>query len=263
MLKISSTLKLLLTLTLTSLLLTGCFKSEKKINSTKSNTDSNLDGDVYEVTNPGTGTDSGSGDNGDGGGYGDGTEDGVPDAGQTQDYFTISNIIVHSKDHESNEDRDYLWSSQVNEPDSSQNRFVTDSRFNLRVRAQSAPPRGNDSHGEQCFYQEYESWYRYTKLDIEVCLRKSTQSSCTQRHTFEGVPVGQVSKVKEFSVPTTSQPLVIEIVDVRWDTGCLYDRGQSERYCPTYRVWKNDCVKFDVQFSTDWTKDFPSSAPRE
>ena len=55
---------------------------------------------------------------------------------------------------------------------------------------------------------------------------------------------------------------MIEILDVRWDTGCLYDRGQSERYCPTYRVWQNDCVKFDIQFSTDWTKDFPSSAPR-
>ena len=257
MLKIFSPFKSLTTLIIASLLLSGCFKSEKKINTTNNNTDNSLNGDVYEVTNPDTGDGS---DDGSDGGYGDGNEEGVPDAGQTQNYFTISNIIVHSKEHDSNETREFIWSSEVNEPTSSQNRFVTDARFNLRVRTQSAPPKGTDSHGEECSYQEYESWYRYTKLDIDVCLRKSTQTSCTQRHTFEGVPIGQVSKVHQFSVPTTSQPLVVEVVDVRWDTGCLYDRGQSERYCPSYRVWKNDCVKFDIQFSTDYTKDFPSSA---
>ncbi len=262
MLKFFSPFKSLTTLIIASLLLSGCFKSEKKINTTN-NTDNSLDGDVYEVTNPSTGDSSGDGsDDGSDGGHGDGNEEGVPDAGQVQNFFTISNIIVHSKDHDSNDSREYIWSSAVNEPASSQNRFTTDARFNLRVRAQPAPPRGNDSHGEECSYQEYEEFYRYTKLDVEVCLRKSTQTSCTQRHTFEGVPIEQVSKVKEFSVPTTSQALVIEVVDVRWDTGCLFDRGQSERYCPTYRVWKNDCVKFDIQFSTDYTKDFPSSAPR-
>ena len=246
---------------LASVIMTGCFENEKKVNPSSSNNGGgNLDGDTYEI--PTIGGNSGGSDSGSDGGYGDGNEDGDADAGQTQNFYTINNIIVHSKDHNSNTSRDFLWSSDINEPESSQTRFLTDARFNVRVRTRPAPPRGADSHGVQCEFQEYESWFRYTKLDIDVCLRKATQTSCTQRHTFEGVPIDQVSKVKEFSVPTSSQPLVIEILDVRWDTGCLYDRGQSERYCPTYRVWQNDCVKFDIQFSTDWTKDFPSSAPR-
>ncbi len=244
-------------LLITSLTLTGCFETKRKTNqSNSSSTTNNLGNDTYQYT-PGTGTTTPS----DNGGYGDGTEEGEADAGQTQNYFSLNNIIVHSKDHSSNDGKNYLWSSSTNIDSGSQNIFVTDARFNVRVRAQAAPPKGNDSNGTYCTYQEYEGWYRYTKLEVDICLR-SQAGTCVYTHTFSDVPVGEVSKVKEFTVPVSSQALVLEVLDVRWDTGCLYDRGASERYCPYARVWQNDCVKFDIQFSTDYTKDFPSSAPR-
>ncbi len=250
----------LLLILISSLVLTSCFETKRKTNSSSSS--GNLDSDTYQYTDggSGSGSDSGSGSSDDG--YGDGTEDGEADAGQTQNYYSLNNIVVHSKDHNSNSGRNYLWSSAVNLGESDQSIFVTDSRFNVRVRAQSAPAKGNDAHGEYCTYQEYESWYKYTKLEIDICVRKQT-GSCIQTKTFSDVPVGEVSIAKEFSVPVTSQPLVVEVVDVRWDTGCLYDRGASERYCPYARVWQNDCVKFDIQFSTDYTKDFPSAAFEE
>lgn len=185
-----------------------------------------------------------------------GDEEGVADAGQTTDYYSL-NTIVHSKDHNSNENRPYIWSSSVNVPESNQNIFLTDARFNIRIRAKEAPPKGNDSHGVGCDYQDFESWFKYTKLDVDLCIRKASETDCHESHSFNNIQVNSASQVKKFSVPNTSQPLVIDILDVKWDTGCLYDRGQSERYCPTFRVWKNDCVEFDLQFSTDYTKDFP------
>lgn len=248
---------------------TSCMKT--KTNTKNTSTSSPLNGDTY-YAGPGDGSDSGDtgGDTGGDvdGGYGDGEEDGVADGGQTQDYFTIGNISLHGT---AGLNRFYpnggpLWSSSAQLSSSDQGIFYTNSKFNVRVRAQDGPGQNtNDSRGNKCQYIANP----YAKLTLDLCVRKST-GSCIYTQTFSEVPVGQVSKVKEFTIPTTSEPLVVEVLGVKWDYSCqdYVNRGYSASdpqlngYCPMGLVWDTSCVKFDIQFSTDYTKDFPSSAPR-
>jgi hypothetical protein len=252
-------------------------ETKKKTNTvnTSNNSNNNYGNDQYQYPGTGSGGDSGSGsgsgsgdqtDSGDG--YGDGNEDGTPDAGQTQDYFTIGNISLHGT---AGLNRFYpgggpLWSSANQLSSSDQGIFYTNSRFNIRVRAQAGPGQNTtDSRGNNCQYLANP----YKQLSVDVCVRKST-GSCIYTHSFNEVTVGQVSKVKEFTIPTSSEPLVVEILGIKWDYACqnYLDQGYSINdpavagVCPTGLVWDTSCVKFDVQFSTDYTKDFPASAPR-
>ncbi|WP_034721899.1 hypothetical protein [Bacteriovorax sp. DB6_IX] len=258
------------------LLLVGCMETKRKTNSTSSSSNNNYNNDQYQYGNGNSGSSNGSGSGSgssgeqtdDGTGYGDGNEDGVADGGQTQEYITIGNIALHGT---GGLNRFYpnggpLWSSTNQLSSSDQGIFYTDARFNLRIRPQSAPGQNtNDSLGNKCQYLGNP----YKKLSVDICLRSQT-GSCIYTHSFEEVTVGQVSKVKEFTVPNTSAPLVVEVLGVRWDYACqnYLDQGYSESdaavngVCPMGQVWDTSCVKFDIQFSTDHTKDFPSSAPR-
>lgn len=246
-------------------------KTNTKTSSTTSTSNNN---DTYNNSgnsNSGSGSGSGSstgGQTSSGTGYGDGEEDGTADAGQTTDFITLSGISLHGT---AGLNRYYpnggpLWSSATNIGSSDQGIFYTDSRFNLRVRAQASPGQStNDSNGVKCAYVAKP----YKKLNIDVCVRKQT-GSCIYTKTFQNVPVGEVSKVYEFPVQSSSTPLIVEILGVQWDYSCqnYLDQGYKETdpavsgYCPMGLVWDTSCIKFDIQFSTDYTKDFPASAPR-
>lgn len=242
-----------------------------KKTSTKSSSSSNNGSDVVYDNSGNTNTGGTGGTGGTttpGTGYGDGEEDGTPDAGQTVDYITLSNISLHGT---AGLNRYYpnggpLWSSATNIGSSDQGIFYTDSKFNIRVRAQAAPGQStNDSNGVKCAFVAKP----YKKLNIDICVRKQN-SSCIYTKTFENVPIGQVSKVKEFTVPSSGTPLIVEVLGVQWDYSCqnYLDQGYSindpalSGYCPMGLVWDTSCVKFDIQFATDYTKDFPASAPR-
>lgn len=202
-----------------------------------------------------------------GDGYGDGTEDGVADAGQTQDYYTIEGITLHGNSRVSSSS-DVRWSTTS--LGDGQLILYTDSRLHIRVRPRGAPSQGtSDSYGETCAMEKMD----YSKLKIKLCIRSESGTCSYRTVTFGNIAVDQVSKVKEFSgsyIPNTTGPIVIDVVDVEWDGTCQYylNNGYSEddeavsSYCPMARVWNNDCVVFDLQFSTDYTKDFPETAPR-
>lgn len=214
--------------------------------------------------NPSTGgNNNGGGNNYDGGGggdgHGDGSEPGIDDGGQTLEYYTISNIVVHGKGNPNRHAASYpngiLWSSQVDFPSTDRHIFFTDTRFNLRVLARRGPSQNTeDVKGINCHYNNDV----YQKLEIDVCVR-SINGSCNNFNTvtFSDVPINQASKVKEFPVPATSDPLVVEIRDVQWDYTCTYYGENVPGYCPYAPVWDTQCVKFDFQFSTDETKDVP------
>lgn len=196
----------------------------------------------------------GSTDSGEG--HGDGTEEGIADAGQDLNYYTISNITVKTPVED-----DVYWSSLLNFSSEDRHIFNTDARFNLRVLARKGPEKGKTaSDGSSCEFHALD----YDKLSIDVCVR-AKGGSCTGTTSFENVPIDQASKVKEFSVPVTSDPLVVEIKSVRWDYWCKQykDMGYSESdsqvsaFCPTSAINQVDCVRFDFQFSTDDTKDIP------
>ncbi|MFG1592100.1 hypothetical protein [Halobacteriovorax sp. CON-3] len=232
--------------------------------------------------NTGTGNGSwdwgdGSGDSGDdsdneqtdpGDGYGDGNEEGDADGGQTQNFYTVGSIILHGNSRASS-GSNVRWSSTS--LGTGQAMLYTDSRFNIRVRPRTAPSQGTyDDNGVKCHYNPQQ----YKKLQIKLCIRAEGQAcNLTRTVTFGDIANGEVSKVKEFSgstLPSTYGPMIVDILDVQWDWSCQYylNQGYSQSdavtngYCPMATVWPNDCVAFDIQFSTDSTKDFPASAPR-
>lgn len=192
------------------------------------------------------------------GGHGDGTGPGISDAGQTINYYSLNNIIVHGTADPNRfpAPNNIPWSSATGIASSDQQIFTTNSRFNVRVRAQKGPAQNtNDVRNIPCSYVND----LYKKLEVTLCLR-SSNGTCVQTHTFSDIPLGQVSKIKEFTVPgNTANPLVLEVLDVQWDYTCTY-YGQGGfnnelGYCPFAPIWDTQCVKFDLQFSTDTTKD--------
>ena len=116
--------------------LTGCLapKSTNKKTTSSDNSTSTPDSGGGTVVDPGSNT----------GGNGSGDEPGIPDAGQTQDYYSINNIVLHGKanvlPHFSIPDN--LWSSERGISSDDQHIFYTNSRFNIRVRAQSGQSAG-------------------------------------------------------------------------------------------------------------------------
>ena len=211
---------------------------------------------------PSTGGTGEYGQDGPGTGYGDGNEPGVPNPSNTSapEYYSINGIIVHGT---ANPNRyappnGILWSSTEGVSSNDQHIFTTNSRFNVRVRAQAGPAQNTlDTRSIACQYNNS----IYNKLLVTLCVRKQN-GSCIYTQTFDDVPVGQVSKVKEFNIPlSTAEPLVIDVLDVQWDYTCISygEQGFSNQtgYCPWAPVWDTQCVKFDVQFSTDDTTDLP------
>ena len=190
-----------------------------------------------------------------GGSYGNGNEPGIADAGQTIEYYKLNNppIVVHGAGSNT-----VVWSSQT-DLSSGIDPYIlkTDSRLNLRVipRIQNA---NVDGRGYSCYMQPL----AYTKLNVGVRVRKQGSTS-GDYHQFQQIRINGASKVHEFSVPTSSYPLVIDVLNVEWDYECIYyalDGYANYPYsCPMSTVWPNDCVSFDIQFSTDDTKDIPGT----
>lgn len=201
-----------------------------------------------------------------GDGYGDGNEEGVSDGGQTINFYTIEGIAIHGTEGRTLSGP--IWSTTML-GSGDQAIMYSNSRFNIRVRPRSAPTRGSsDSEGVTCNYVANP----YKKLRVKLCLRKAG-ATCdyTKTVTFGDIAVDEVSKVKEFTnLPVTSEPLIIDILSVQWDYACqnYLDQGYSsddpqlDGYCPMGNIWKTSCAAFDIQFSTDITKDFPVTAPR-
>ncbi len=241
------------------LLVVGSACAEKSSVKKKQTTDTQPQTPV--IPNPwdggGGGGNNNNGQTGAGEGYGNGSEAGISDGGQTTQYYTVSNIVVHGTGNPNRNapPNGILWSSRVNFPSSDEHIFSTNSRFNLRVLPRPGPAQNsNDVRGVSCRYANS----IYKKLQIDVCVRSRT-GSCNNFNTvtFTEVPLNQTSKVKEFTVPVTSDPLVVEIRDVQWDYTCVYYGENVAGYCPFAPVWDTQCVKFDFQFSTDETKDIP------
>lgn len=220
-------------------------------------------------TGTGTGTGTGSGSYGDypygdgyppdsitmGESYGNGEEPGVADAGQTVNYYKLNNppIVVHGAGTGT-----VVWSSETDLTSGIDPYiFRTDSRMNIRVipRVQS---NGVDGRGNNCNYGAL----AYTKLNVGVRVRKQGSAS-GDYYQFQNIRVNGASKTHEFSVPASSYPLVIDILNVQWDYECIYyalDGYENYPYsCPMANVWQYDCVSFDLQFSTDDTKDIPGT----
>lgn len=150
------------------------------------------------------------------------------------------------------------WSS-VNLPSAiSQNQFVTDATFNVRIIPRVADPNVLSTSGKTCSPFTINN---SKKLQVKLMLRK------------QGVSLGPVVTLSAdrdvasakgvFTVPGgTTQPYILEVVSVMSDTRCTWAGGTSSLYCPYADIPINnlgptECVAFDIQFSTDNTYDLP------
>jgi hypothetical protein len=233
-----------------SLSFTSCVEKTTNKGSTSSTTTTQTS-DVPSSTNPGTNN-----------------PNTTPEDPSLPNYYSLPPISVHGA---GNPNRNpppggKFWASNRNISGNDQYIFLTDSRLNIRVKALSgghAKYNDNgvpvDSNGFQCQYTPL----AYTKLKVSICVR-SSNGTCVNEHVFDDIQVGSNSLVKEFSVPAnTSDPLVIEVKDVQWDYSCIeYATRGYPNYgpaCPFTAVGYADCVKFQIEFSTDETKDLPGA----
>lgn len=247
----------LTTLFASSLLLMGCdTKTSNKKSNTTTSTTSPVTNYPYPTpyptatpyvypTIPPTGTDCANGP---------ANAAGIADAGQTIEYYKINQppVVAHGKD-----EGVVVWNSVSNMPAGvSQNILYTDARINVRVvpKKQSF---GTDSMGIACQYYPQP----YTKLQVGVRVRKQ-EASVGDYYLFDNVPVDCPSATRQFQVPEgTSLPLVIEVMNIKWDWSCQSYANQGypnvPGVCPWDRVWLTECVGVELQFSTDSTKDLP------
>jgi hypothetical protein len=187
--------------------------------------------------------------------FGTGDEDGVSTNGQTTDYYTLPShdVIMHGA-----APGVVVFNSQLDLSGYNENIFKTDGRMNIRVIPRMIG-KGTDSRGNTCTKQM--AAQEFTKMNIGIVVRAASGTSGVgDYHFFEDVPVGCASEVHEFDVPATSDPLVIEVLNVTNDQDCLEDQSRSitsGRNCPYTDVGSMECYALDIQFSTDTTKDIP------
>ena len=182
---------------------------------------------------------------------------GIADSGQTIDYYKLNNppVIAHGAVGGT-----IVWSSETDLPVSyNQNIFYSDSRFNVRV-IPKLQNKGVDSRGVSCAYYPQP----FEKMNIGIVLRtRSSSPGVGEYYQFKDVDVNCPSKVREFSVPATSDPLIIEVMNVEWDWSCKSYANQGfpnvPGACPYSYVWLTECYQLEIQFSTDTTKDLPGT----
>ena len=180
---------------------------------------------------------------------------GVADFGQTIDYYKLNNPPIIAR---GGANAGIVWSSDTDLPaDYNQSIFYSDSRLNVRVipRYQN---KGFDSRGIAC--EKYPAPFK--KMNIGVVIRtRNSSPGVGNYYQFQDVDVNCPSKTREFSIPTTSDPLIIEVMNVEWDHSCNDYANQGfpnqPGFCPYSFVWEHECYQLEVQFSTDTTKDLP------
>ena len=175
----------------------------------------------------------------------------------SNNYITISPIIGKG-----NEGSGVVQWSSKDDPNfqgsGDQEIFLTDSRLNIRVLANPSPGQGETtSTNEECKMLPI----NYQKLQVKVGIKVEGAYGYQSTHIFDDIPVDGCSEVHEFSIPQSSEPFIIEILDVKWDYSCTYAKDVNdsnyEIYCPFSFVWANDCFSVGLQVATDHTKDIP------
>ncbi len=225
---------------------------------TNSNPAATVTGTLPTTTNPvtgGTGTGTGTGT-----GAGSTGCDGVARAGATQCYYkNIPTVMASGGAYGST-----WWSSTqfIASSGNSPNQFSTDATFNVRIIPRSPVANALSTFGRTCSpFMMYA-----TKLKVQLMLHKN------------GVSVGEVatltstldapSNVWRFTVPVSTTPLVLEVVNVLSDSRCTSNYGSAPSSCKTNpyldipingTTWPTECVGFDIQYSTDTTYDLPGA----
>lgn len=142
--------------------------------------------------------------------------------------------------------------------------FCTDEKFQVRVIPRGptginvgSGPYSNaslDATGEPCQGKLY-----YPGQDLRYNIRirvRNLGTTSALTHEWQMLKENEVSTVQSFSVGPSSYPKVVDIVDTQI---CLPPGHELNPYGDGYACsqWKPKCRKFDIQFATSATKNFP------
>jgi hypothetical protein len=187
------------------------------------------------------------------------TCDGVARNGVTRCYYKNIPTILASGGTSGQQ----WWSSTnfITTSGNSPGQFSTDATFNVRI-----IPRTSTATGKSTFNKDCSPYRMYaTKLKVQLMLHKNGVS-VGEIATLTST-IGTPSNVWHFTVPATSDPLVLEVINVTSDSRCTGFYGSKPSSCetnpyldiPINTTGPTECVAFDIQYSTDETYDLPGT----
>ena len=176
---------------------------------------------------------------------------------QSNNYITINPVIGKGKSS-----GQVQWSSKDDpnfQSSGDQEIFLTDSRLNIRVLANPSPGTGKTtSTNENCQMQPI----NYKKLQVKVGIKVEGAYGYQSTYVFDDININGCSEVHQFSIPQSSSPMIIEVLEAKWDYSCTWAKevndSNYEIYCPFSYVWENDCFSIGLQVATDHTRDIPN-----
>lgn len=128
-------------------------------------------------------------------------------------------------------------------------KFNTDAELNIRVVPRPAPDPADitTNTNEACHYDPAQ----YTLLSMTV--KVTTTGGYSKSRTYEKIPVNKPSYPLAFPMSGANGNIKVEVTGLRWD--CSYpDNCGGGTTRPMEAVWASQCVSFDMQFSTDYTR---------
>jgi hypothetical protein len=97
-------------------------------------------------------------------------------------------------------------------------------------------------------------------LQVKVGIKTQSGNTYVAQYVFDNISANSCSNVKEFTLPQSNSPFIVEVLNVRWDYSCKWYTQQGfpdVPQCPWDYVWPNDCYEIALQIATDYTKDIP------
>lgn len=138
---------------------------------------------------------------------------------------------------------------------------TTDSRFKVRVTVNSVTQGTTASNGGSCT----DASPTFASAFVKIRVRPS--GSHTNSEEFRLIAnKGCASKTASYTLPSTSSSVVVDILEIKWDSWCQYyvARGYNKNnyyvksYCDNGNsVGARKCLEVKLQIATDSTRDLP------
>lgn len=165
-----------------------------------------------------------------------------------------------------------LWSSATSLPSTySQNNFVTDATFKIRIKASYPNANSRSAQGRLC---SGPMAYNFTRVKVYVMLRRTIDSITTYKEIT--AKVGAYSTKASLSIPGgTTEPYILEVVGIATDHRCNAAYGSlstnEKAACTAGTYWGSiplvvsskypdaltSCAGITLEYSTDSTYDLP------
>ncbi|MEA9357087.1 hypothetical protein SHI21_12755 [Bacteriovorax sp. PP10] len=165
-----------------------------------------------------------------------------------------------------------LWSSRTSLPSTySQNSFVTDATFKVRIKPSYPNANARSAQGRLC---SGPMAYNFTRVKVYLMLRRTIDSITTYKEIT--AKVGAYSTKTALSIPGgTTEPYILEVVGIATDHRCNAAYGSlsanEKAACTAGTYWGSiplvvssaypdaltSCAGITLEYSTDSTYDLP------